>query len=151
MNKLTYTIDVNAPKEKVWDAMLGDKTYIEWTEVFHKGSYFEGNWEKGSEIKFLAEDDGKLSGMYSRIAENIPYAFVSIEHLGEIIDGKVDTKSERGRQWTGSHENYVFTESNGVTTVKVDLESGNISDEFEKMFEGMWPKALEKLKEVAER
>lgn len=146
-----FTIDISAPKQKVWEVMLADPTYREWTEAFHEGSYYEGSWEKGSKILFLAPDDGKLSGMVSRIVENIPYQYISIEHLGEVIDGVEDTTSERVQLWAGAHENYTFNEANGVTTLDIDLEAPEENKEMTDMFEQMWPKALDKLKEIAER
>jgi hypothetical protein len=61
-----------------------------------------------------------------------------------------DTSSEEAKKWSGALENYTFKEKNGNTEVIVDLY-GNIPDEFNEMFEGMWPKALQKLKELAEK
>lgn len=151
MANLHYTIDINAPKQKVWQVMLEPETYKEWTGAFYPGSTYVGSWDKGSKIKFVAEDDGKLSGMFSQIVENIPYEYISIEHLGEIKGGKEDTTSESAKQWSGSHENYHFIEKDGITTVEVELTGGNVDDEMTKMFDGMWPQALQKLKEICER
>ncbi len=145
-----FTININVSREKVWKVMLDDKTYREWTGAFHEGSYYEGSWEKGSAIQFLAEDDGKLSGMSSKIVENIPNEYISIEYLGEVINGIVDTSSENVKQWIGAHENYIFNEKGGITTLTIELE-GNLDKDMTKMFESMWPKALKKLKEIAER
>lgn len=33
--KLHFTITINAPKEKVWDTMLQDTTFREWTAPFN--------------------------------------------------------------------------------------------------------------------
>ncbi len=151
MNTQIFTIHINGPKDKVWKIMLEDKTYREWTSAFHEGSYFKGNWEKGSAIQFLAEDDGKLSGMASKIVENIPYKYISIEHVGEVIDSVVDTSSENAKQWIGAHENYTFQEKDGVTTLTIELEGKGINQEMDEMFKEMWPKALQKLKEISER
>lgn len=131
--------------------MLGPETYKEWTATFHTGSFYDGSWDKGSKIWFVSEDDGKLSGMFGQIVENIPYEYVSIEQLGEIIDGKEDSSTEEAKNWIGSHENYSFTEDNGVTTVDVEMTGDNVSSEITKMFEVMWPSALQKLKEICER
>ncbi len=118
MKTLTYTIEINAPKEKVWDTMLGKDTYKLWTSPFHEGSDYEGSWDQGSKIRFIApDDDGKVSGMTSQIAENRPYEFISIEHLGEVIDGEDVLDSEMAKRFKGAHESYTFTEDNGVTTV----------------------------------
>jgi hypothetical protein len=102
MKKIHFKIDINASKEKVWDTMLEDATYREWTAPFNEGSYYKGDWTKGSEIIFLGPDPetGKEGGMVSRIAENKKYEFISIEHLGIIKDGVEDTTSEEVKKWT---------------------------------------------------
>jgi hypothetical protein len=148
---LHFTTQIKAPKQRVWEIMLSDKTYREWTAAFHEGSYFAGSWDEGSPIRFLAMDDGSLGGMFSKIVKNIPYEYISIEHLGEVIDGKEDTTSESAKQWAGSHENYTFTELDGVTTLTVELDGEGVSEEMTGMFEEMWPPALSKLKEIAEK
>ncbi len=129
--------------------MLSDATYREWAKPFSEGSHFQGDWSVGSKMLFLGpSEDGKISGMVSRIHENREHEFVSIEHLGFVADGIEDTTSENVNGWAGAYENYTFTEANGSTEVQVDID---VIDEYREMFEGMWPKALEKLKEIAER
>jgi hypothetical protein len=150
MQKLHFKTLINAPKEKVWKTMFDDKTYREWTRPFNPGSYYQGDWSKGSKILFLGPDPntGKEGGMVSRIAENKPYEFISIEHLGIIKDGVEDTTSAEATKWAPAHENYTFNEDNGVTELQVDMDS---VEEYEPMFNEMWPRALEKLKELAEK
>jgi hypothetical protein len=148
MEKLQFKIDINAPKEKVWDTMLEDKTYRMWTEEFTPGSYYSGNWSKGSKILFLGPgNDGKIGGMVSRIKDNRLYEFISIEHLGEVLDGVEDTTSDRVKIWAGTLENYTFIDKDGKTELVVDMD---INEEFKEMFEGMWPRALQKLKSLCE-
>jgi uncharacterized protein YndB with AHSA1/START domain len=150
MNKLHFSITINAPKAKVWRTMLEDATYRVWTEAFSAGSHYIGDWSQGSKILFLGPDPktGKMGGMVSRIAENRLHEYISIEHLGEVRDGMEDTTSEAVKAWAGVHENYTFKKKNGATEVLVDID---IADEFKEMFEGMWPKALQKLKELSEK
>ncbi len=160
MEKLHFETFINAPVEKVWNTMLEDATYRQWTSAFNPaGSWFEGDWSKGSTIRFLGPNpqnpEEGIGGMVSRIADNQLHKFVSIEHLGEIHDGVEDTTSDRVKQWAGAYENYTFTEENGGTKVAVDMgmgasESKEVTDMME-MFKGMWPKAFEKLKELAEK
>lgn len=89
MEKLNFSIAINAPKEKVYDTMLQDKTYRIWTESFAKGSHYVGDWSKGSKILFLGPDEkGKMGGMVSRIKENRLHEYISIEHLGIVNDGQ---------------------------------------------------------------
>jgi len=148
MEKLQFKIDINAPKEKVWDTMLEDKTYRIWTEEFSPGSHYIGNWNKGSKILFLGPGaDGKVGGMVSRIKDNRLYEFISIEHLGEVLDGVEDTTSDRAKSWAGALENYTLIYKNGKTELIVEMD---INAEYKEMFEGMWPKALQKLKSLCE-
>ena len=86
--------------------------------------------------------------MVSRIAENKLYEYISIEHLGMINDGVEDTTSEEVKKWTPAFENYTIKEKNGKTDVLVDMD---INAEYKEMFERMWPIALQKLKELAEK
>jgi hypothetical protein len=153
MKKQNYSIVIKASKEKVWDTMLEDRTYREWTKVFgpgSSGSYYKGSWEKGAKILFLGFDPGtgQEAGMVSRIADNKPYEFISIEHIGIVKNGVEDTESVEARKWAPAFENYTFKEKDGVTEVVVDID---VEDDHVKMFEDMWPKALAKLKELAEK
>jgi hypothetical protein len=150
MQKLNFSIVINAPKEKVWKTMLEDATYRLWTTPFSEGSYYKGDWSKGSKIIFLGPnpETGKEGGMVSRIAENKLYEFISIEHLGIINDGVEDTTSEEVKKWTPAFENYTFKEKNGKTEVLVHMDS---NEEYSEMFNEMWPKALQKLKDIAEK
>ncbi len=150
MQKIHLSTTINAPVKKVWDTMLQDATYRDWTGAFNPGSYYVGSWEKGADIRFLGPSpDGKggEGGMISRIAENKPYAFVSIEHLGFVMDGKEDFTSDMVKAWKGAHENYTFTEKDGGTELVIDLD---ISESEKETMEAMWKKALARLKELAE-
>jgi len=151
MNKLRFSIVINAPKEKVWNTMLDDATYRVWTEAFASGSHYVGDWSQGSKILFLGPDPttGKMGGMVSRIKENRLHEYISIEHLGMVSDGKEDTTSEAVQAWAGVHENYTFKDKAGATELLVEMDSSG--GEFEEMFKDMWPKALQKLKELAEK
>ncbi|MES2514048.1 MAG: SRPBCC domain-containing protein [Bacteroidota bacterium] len=149
METIQFKITIDANKQKVWETMLNDKTYRQWTEAFHAGSYYEGSWDKGSEIKFMGPDnEGKTSGMYAKIKENRKHEFISIEHLGEINDGVIDTTSERIKKWAPSFENYTFKEKGAQTELIVDMQT---VPEYKAMFEEMWPKALKSLKELSEK
>ncbi len=141
-----FSITIDAPKEKVWDTMLEDATYREWTKIFEPGSHYEGSWEEGSEIKFFSADEKMV--MYSRIKENRLHEYVSIEHIGIIKDGVLDTTSDEVKKWAPSYENYTFTTTDNGTELSVDID---INDEYKTSFEEMWPKALEVLKALVEK
>jgi hypothetical protein len=150
MQRLHFSVVINAPKEKVWHTMLDDKPYREWTKAFSEGGHYKGSWEKGSKIIFLGPDPktGKEGGMVSRIAENKPYEFISIEHLGIINEGVEDTTSEEARKWAPAYENYTFKEKGGGTELLVEMDT---NEDMVEEFSGKWPAALQKLKEMAEQ
>jgi len=151
VEKLQFKIEINAPAEKVFDAMLGiaDKgTYEQWTALFNPTSTYEGNWEKGSKVLFIGSDEsGAQGGMISEIAENIANKFISIRHYGLVKDGVEITEGPEVEKWANGLENYTFEEINGVTSVTVDL--GTTPELFEYMKQ-TYPSALKKLKEVCE-
>ena len=57
MKKLTYSININAPAEIVFEMMLGEATYKQWTAAFNPTSDFEGGWNKGDKIYFIGYDE----------------------------------------------------------------------------------------------
>ncbi len=153
MENIHFSIVIDAPKEKVWEVMLGEDTYPLWTDVFMPGSHFVGDWSEGSKILFLAPDEsGKMSGMVSRIKERHQYEFISLETVGAVYNGEEDTSSKEAKEWAGSLENYTFKELDGKTKLRVDLSSDmDINKEDREMFGEMWTKALNKLKVLAEK
>lgn len=146
LNKLHYEIEIACSPKRVHELMLAKDTYKEWTHVFSPGSTYVGNWEEGSRIIFTSENENV--GMYGRIEKNDPGKYVSIEHLGEWKDGKEVPPSEEFLNWVGAHENYTFEEKGNGTLLKVDLDA---PEDFSGHFDGVWPKALDKLKEICER
>jgi len=145
---ISFEISINAPAEKVFNLMLGDKTYREWTAEFNPSSYYKGSWDKGSKILFLGTDkDGKTGGMVSKVRENIPGKFISIEHLGVLKGDEEITSGAEVEGWAGALENYTFKTNNGNTVVEVDMDS---NEDFKSYFEETWPKALSKLKAICE-
>jgi uncharacterized protein YndB with AHSA1/START domain len=147
--KMHFEITIDAKAEKVYQYMLDDMKYSEWTSVFNPSSHYIGSWEKGSIILFLGTDsDGKTGGMVSRIKENLPDRFVSIEHYGAIKDGSEVFCGKEVDQWAGALENYTFIEAKGTTLLKVDVD---VHEDYISYFASTWPEALKKLKEICEK
>ena len=161
MKKLQFKVSINAPADRIYDVMLGinnKSTYEEWTSLFNPTSTYEGSWDKGSKILFIGVDEkGEKGGMVSRIAENIPHQFVSIQHYGLLKADQEITEGPEVEKWANGFENYTFEENNartddpverGTTTVTVDLDT---TDDFVDYMNQTYPKALDKLKELCEK
>jgi len=144
MKTLHFAIVIHAPRETVWDVMLAPATYTEWTVEFMEGSYYEGSWEQGARMRFLAPDG---NGMVSVIAEHRPHEFLSLKHLGYVKDGVEDTESEMVRSWAPAFENYTLSDAGTTTELAVDLD---VTPEFEEYMTKIWPLALARLKKLCE-
>ena len=157
MGKLHFKVSINAPVTRIYDFMLGisnKSTYEQWTALFNPTSTYEGSWDKGSKILFIEVDEqGEKGGMVSRIVENIPGQFVSIQHYGLFKADQEITEGPEVEKWANGFENYTFEENNGPdsyldTTVTVDLDT---TEDFIDYMNESFPKALEKLKEICEK
>ncbi len=148
MERIKFEINIHAPVEKVYQTMLTDATYRQWTAEFNPSSYYEGQWETGSKMLFLGiSKEGKREGMVSFIKEAIPGKLVCIEHLGLLSDNEEITSGPQVEGWAGAMENYYFTKLNEHTLLQVEMDS---NADFKEYFETTWPKALNKLKAICE-
>jgi uncharacterized protein YndB with AHSA1/START domain len=149
MERLQFKITIKADAEKVYHSMLGEETFKEWTSIFNPSSRYDGNWDKDSKIRFIGESkEGKQEGMVGIVRENKPFDFVSVEYIA-VVDGDTELSEGPGvEEWLNTFENYTFEESNGHTTVTVDID---MNDEMIAYFNEKYPEALNKLKEICER
>lgn len=145
MERQKFSIRINAPREKVWKTLWEDASYRAWTSAFSEGSYAKTDWKKGSKVYFLNSND---EGMVAEIADARPNEYMSIRHLGEVKGGVEDTLSERIKSWAGAMENYTLQTVDGKTELIVDMD---LTEEMKDYFATTWPKALDKLKELAEK
>lgn len=147
MEKISFSTNINAPKEKVWNTLWEDSNYRNWTSAFCEGSYAEtDNWKVGTKVLFLGPDSS--GGMVSKVAANRPNEFMSFEHLGEVKNGVEDTTSDKVKIWAGAMENYTLTQVGEKTTVVVELD---IDASFKDYFIKTWPVALERVKNLSEK
>jgi hypothetical protein len=145
MEKLHFTININASKEKVWDCLWQDENYRKWTSAFFEGSYAVSDWKEGSKILFLSPSG---EGMYSTIEKLAPYQLMTFKHNGVVKEGKEQPLDEETKKWTGAIETYTLKESNNQTELTVDVD---ITEDHEDYFQKAFPKALGIVKELAER
>ena len=152
MKRLQFKVCIHAPVTRVYDFMLGTSsksTYEQWTSLFNPTSTYEGSWNKGNKILFIGVDEkGEKGGMVSKINENIPNQFVSIQHYGLVKADKEITEGPEVEKWANGFENYSFEENNGTTTVTVDLDT---TEDFLDYMNQTYPKALDRLKELCEK
>ena len=134
MDKLNFSIQINACKTRVWKTLWDDASYRLWTSVFTPGSYTETDWQEGSKILFL---NGKGSGMSSKIARLIPFEFMSFQHQGEVKDGVEHFSDDKA--WSGAFENYSLRDLEAGTELSIEIDANN---SFADYFKNIFPKDL---------
>ncbi|MDC1186195.1 SRPBCC domain-containing protein [Crocinitomicaceae bacterium] len=139
MVTLKYKIYIEAPREKVWEALWKDENYRNWTEPFTPGSHAVSDWNESDPIQFL---DDKNNGMYGIIETKIQNEVMVFKQLGDVLDG-IDME----RDWAGAREQYFLLERDGTTKVKVSVD---VLAEYVDYMNKAFPAALEKLKVLAE-
>ncbi|WP_428740854.1 SRPBCC domain-containing protein [Tenacibaculum sp.] len=145
MKQQEFKTIISAAPEKVWRVLWNDDTYRKWTAIFSEGSYAKTDWEEGSKALFLTPDG---RGMVSKIKQRIPNVYMSIEHLGIIENGKEDFASKEAKEWSGATESYELKFVDGDTHLNVKMD---VLDAYKNFFLDTWPKALGKIKELAEK
>lgn len=145
MKPLDFSIAINAPREKVWNILWNDSTYPQWTSPFSPDSRVVTDWKKGSRALFT---DGSNCGMIALVEENIPNEFMSLRHIGVLNDGKEDLTAPEKEGWANAHENYTLNARNGGTELRIHMDT---IEKHEDFMSDAWPKALEKVKALAEK
>ncbi|MCE7040244.1 SRPBCC domain-containing protein [Dyadobacter sp. CY312] len=144
IEKLVFEIDINAPREKVWQVLWGKETYGEWTKAFIDGSYFEGEIEQGKRVHLLSPSG---EGMYSDVVVLKENEQLIFSHIGYLKDKKELPLDKDMEAWTGSQEGYELTETPSGTHLRLELDNQKeFHDEMNKKF----PLALRDLKRIAE-
>lgn len=143
MKKLNFNIHIHASPEKVWDVLWTDASYREWVSVFYPGSHALSDWQEGSRILFV-EGSGQ-NGMFSKIARLIPNEYMSFQHLGEWKNG---AEAPGESAWENAFENYRLSATENGTDLQVEIDAHEPHAEY---FQDIFPKALDKVKALAEQ
>jgi len=144
MKKIQFSTEINAPKEKVWNVLWDDATYRKWVSVFSEGSKAVSDWKEGSKIHFTNENN---DGMYSLIDKRVDNEIMNFKHIGYVKNGIELPLDSTTENWSESTENYTLSETNGITTLTVEMA---IMPEYQDYFNEKFPLALNKVKELAE-
>ena len=143
MNEMQFSIEIAATREQVWDTLWRDETVREWASVIDPGTYMVGDLEVGNEVQFISSSSGY--GVTSRVEELVEGESVLLRHRADTQD---DGTRARDDEWTGGTERYDLAERDGLTTLTVTFD---VPPELEAEFEVSYPKALQRVKALAER
>jgi uncharacterized protein YndB with AHSA1/START domain len=142
MKEMQFQVDINATKEKVWDTLWRDETFRQWASVIDPDTYMVGDLIEGGEVQFISSHGGY--GVTSLVEKLTANEFLLLRHSA---DTQEEGKQERTNEWTGGEESYKLAEKSGATTLTVTFD---VPLEQEVYFKANYPKALKRVKELAE-
>lgn len=140
---MEFATKINAPKEKVWNTLWKDETFRQWAGLIDPGTYMVGDLKEGNEVQFISSENGY--GVTSLVERIVPAEFLLLRHHA---DTQETGKREREKEWTDGKESYSLAEMGGATTLIIAFD---VPPELEKYFKDNYPKALEKIKQLAEK
>ncbi len=142
---LPYSIEIAAPRERVWACFTDPGLYNQWANAFSSESQFVGSWEPGSTMLFWDPNMGGTKAVLDVV--DAPSKIVA-RHIG-LVDKEQndDPDNEMADKWVGSVETYDFEVTDKGTLFTVTTETDAF---FKAMFDDMWTRGLESLKTLAE-
>lgn len=142
MKQLQFSIAIHATKETAWDTLWQDESLREWAGIIDPGTRMIGDLKEGAEVQFIS---GNGYGVTSLVEKLVAGEMVVLRHRADTQD---EGKREREKEWTGGEERYSLAERDGITTLTVAF---GVPPEMEDYFKTNYPKALERVKMLAER
>lgn len=144
MDPLEFSIDIEAPRERVWAVLWHDETFRDWTSALvhdPAGARLESDWDEGSRFEYF---DG-AAGSYGVIERLVPGHQVVFRHLGELDSGADRPASEDDTLV----EAYRLDDAGDRTRLRLSIDTppADLRDTFEDAL----PRALERVKQLAER
>ena len=143
MKKMQFSIEIQAPRAKVWKILWEDKTFRDWGSIIDEGQYMVGELAEGNEVQFISSENGL--GVTSVIEKLIPHTYIAFRQVADTMNSG---KELRDKEWTGGTESFELAVSEGAITLTVTID---IPPGLEEIFEDRFPKALERVKILAEK
>jgi uncharacterized protein YndB with AHSA1/START domain len=144
MQTLQHSIQINASKEHVWEALFSDKDLRDWANIIDEGTYMDGTLEEGNEVNFMSASG---YGVASKVEKMIPNKYVSFIWTADVKVAEDGSLEKRATQWTGGRETYEIEEKDDKATLTLTQE---VPDELVEHFKSKIPQALERVKVLAE-
>ncbi len=145
MKTLTFKVEINATREKVWFVLWDDAGYRKWAGVFCEGTYAVGDWEEGSFMQFITPNG---EGMYSIVEKKIENEYMAFRHLNMMKNYEIMPVDAATQEWVGAMETYRLTASNEATVLEATVDT---VEEYVDYFNITFLKALAIIKELSEK
>lgn len=145
MERLQFSIDIKAAREKVWKVLWEDTTFRDWANIIDEGQYVVGDWKQGEKIQFLSPSGKGVSTIIEKFLMN---ESISFRYTADITNWKEQPLGEKSKAWSGGTESYSLKEKDGITTLTATID---IPQAHKEEFEDKFPKALQRVKILSEQ
>ncbi len=142
---ITKEIDIDAPRDTVWQVLTDNAFTNKWYQEFSEGTHVVTDWTVGSKAVFK---DKTGDGIIGKILTNKPGEELSLEYTGMLQNNVEDYESEQARQVMGFREVYKLSEIERGTHLDVSSDMGE--DHYDTM-SSAWEKAMKVIKSLAEK
>lgn len=132
------SIKINAPKQKVWDALTNPIL----VKLWQYGSNLITNWEVGNDIKFTTEWEGKIFEQWGKILEIQPNELIKYS----LFAPRPGLEDKPENYFVMS---YLLTSENGLTNLEI-IQEDNRPNAIQEEPQGDENPILQALKKVAE-
>lgn len=141
LKTISFSIPIDADREKIWNILWDPINYQKWTNVFSEGSYYKGELKQGNTIHFLGKDGCSMIAIIEKFVANDQIVFA---HQKEQKNG-VQTETD----WQGAKEIYYLKkETDTRTELQVILD---VVPDMEPYFNNAFPTALSIVKQLSEQ
>lgn len=139
------TISINAPVEKVWQVLTDTQLTTKWAKEFTGGHPFhlDSDWQLGSEVNW--KDDQGVARVTGKVTAVDPSKLLRFTVM-DIAHPVENLTEEDGIT-------YIFTETDGTTTLNVRQGDFGIMEDGQKyrdMSDQIWQRVLTTVKDLAE-
>ncbi len=141
---ISKSIEIRAPKERVWEVLFGPKFINIWSSEFSEGSLVEGDWNLGGTVLFK---DKNGEGLKGKVTEHEPVRILKVEFVGVLKNGIEDPGNEEHEMWKGCVDSYILSEHDGTTVLSVESV---VPEKYFEPFMKLWDRALRKIRQLAE-
>ncbi|WP_229238687.1 DinB family protein [Dyadobacter sp. Leaf189] len=143
--RIEESILIQAPDYRIWQVITDKRYNGDWLVVFGMGNIAESDWQEGSKALFMDESGNGLAGT---IDVSRPFEEIRIVYNGIVTKGVEDYESDIAKQMRNFDEVYLLSRDGDSVRMRVFCDMDEVY--FDDLTQA-WKKALEKIKELAEK
>ena len=136
MPTIEKSIEIDAPIEKVYEVLTNPQLVRKWAVAFSEGTYAETDWQPGSTVEW--KDMNGNVGAKGVVIENEPLRRITVAFYDDVKDGPPNQPGQ-------------YKEVYLVQPGRLEIKAGTLPEGDIQVHEPLWDKAIQLIKELAEK